>query len=87
MRTTLELPDELLKRAKMAAIERGCTLRQLMSDALARDLDVKVEAAPAPRRTRFPYFAAKNPGRRKLSGRAIAAMETSEDGRRLGLSR
>lgn len=87
MRTTLELPDELLKRAKVAAIERGSTLRQLVSDALARDLGVKAEAALAPRRSRFPIFESKKPGKRKLGARAIAEMETAEDGRRHGLPR
>lgn len=34
MRITVELPDELLKRAKLAAVERGVTLRNLIGDAL-----------------------------------------------------
>jgi hypothetical protein len=38
MRTTLDLPDELLKRAKIAAVERGVTLRELVESALANDL-------------------------------------------------
>jgi hypothetical protein len=44
MRTTLDLPDELLKRAKIAAVERGVTLRELVESALANDL----AAGPAP---------------------------------------
>lgn len=43
MRTTLDLPDELLRKAKIAAIERGCTLRALFARALEREL-----AAPEP---------------------------------------
>jgi hypothetical protein len=29
MRTTLDIPDDLLERAKIAAVERGATLREL----------------------------------------------------------
>jgi hypothetical protein len=38
MRTTLDLPDELLRRAKICAVERGMTLRELVSVALDREL-------------------------------------------------
>jgi hypothetical protein len=34
MRTTLELPDDLLKRAKIAAVRRRATLRDLVAEAL-----------------------------------------------------
>ncbi|MCW5637807.1 MAG: hypothetical protein KIT28_02435 [Rubrivivax sp.] len=36
MRTTLDLPDDLLRRAKIEAVERGAILRQLVIDALQR---------------------------------------------------
>ena len=39
MRTTLDLPDDLLRRAKIAAIERGSSLRQLVLDALTQELE------------------------------------------------
>ncbi|HJU40516.1 MAG TPA: hypothetical protein VJ724_13150 [Tahibacter sp.] len=38
MRTTLDLPDDVLRLAKIAAIERGSSLRQIVIDALRRDL-------------------------------------------------
>lgn len=38
MRTTLELPDDLMKRAKIAAVRRGSTLRELFAEALRRFL-------------------------------------------------
>lgn len=34
MKTTLELRDDLLRRAKALALERGITLRQLFTEAL-----------------------------------------------------
>lgn len=39
MRTTIDMPDGLFKRAKKAAAERHTTLRMLMVDALERSLN------------------------------------------------
>ncbi len=38
MRTTVDLPDALMKRAKVTAVARGTTLRALIGDALVREL-------------------------------------------------
>jgi hypothetical protein len=38
VRTTLELPEPLFHRAKMAAVQRRITLRQLIASALEREL-------------------------------------------------
>ena len=38
MKTTLEIPDPLFRRAKSAAAERGIPLRELVSEALADKL-------------------------------------------------
>lgn len=36
MRSTFDLPDDLMKRAKIAAVRRGSTLRDLVAEALSR---------------------------------------------------
>jgi hypothetical protein len=36
MRTTLDLPDDLMKRVKIAAVRRGTTLRDLVAEALRK---------------------------------------------------
>ena len=38
MKTTLEIPDSIFRRAKSLAAERGIPLRALVSDALAEKL-------------------------------------------------
>lgn len=38
MKTTLEIPDSLLRKAKSAAANRGIPLRELVSEALAEKL-------------------------------------------------
>ncbi len=39
MRTTLDLDDRLLKRAKHAAVERGATLTRFIEDAIRTMLE------------------------------------------------
>lgn len=38
MKTTLEMPDDLFRRAKTAAAKRGQSLKQLVTTALEREL-------------------------------------------------
>jgi hypothetical protein len=49
MKTTLDIDDELLRRARQAALERDTTLRAIVEEALARALGPT--AAPVPIRT------------------------------------
>jgi hypothetical protein len=41
MRSTFDLPDDLVKRAKIAAVKRGVTLRDLVAEGLRRVLNDK----------------------------------------------
>jgi hypothetical protein len=57
MRTTFDLPDDLMRRAKIAAVKRGSSLRDLVADAIRRML-----AEPAaPRRQRMTEAPIKLP--------------------------
>ncbi|HZO50506.1 MAG TPA: CopG family transcriptional regulator [Gaiellaceae bacterium] len=53
MRTTIRLDDDLLTRAKRAAVERGTTLTAVIEDALRRAL---APAARAKARQELPTF-------------------------------
>lgn len=44
MRSTFDLPDDLVKRAKIAAVKRGITLRDLVAEGLLRVLNDKSSA-------------------------------------------
>ena len=46
MRTTIELPDEILKRAKIKAVQEGISLKQLFTRALEHELDGIVSSQP-----------------------------------------
>lgn len=41
MKTTIEIPDPLFRRAKAAAAQRGISLRTLVSEALGEKLDAQ----------------------------------------------
>jgi hypothetical protein len=73
MRTTLDLPDDILRRAKIEAVERGSTLRQLVIDALQHEMTV----AQRPRRRldRAPVRLAADAPLRTLSPEAVKDLD------------
>jgi hypothetical protein len=51
MKTTIDIADPLLRRAKRLAGQRGTTLKAVIEDALRRELAAAEEGGPAPIRT------------------------------------
>ncbi len=51
MRTTLDLPDDLVKQAKIAAAERGTTLGDLVVEGLR---EILADMPPAGKRLNLP---------------------------------
>ncbi len=49
MRTTVDMPDELMQAAKVRAAERGETLKDLVTRAVAHELRVPARPARATR--------------------------------------
>ena len=87
MRTTLDLPDDLLKRAKIAAVERGTSLRDVVAAALEHEFSRPSVPAKTRKRAKFPIFGSVAPGSLRLTNAGIAAIETDEDLRRHGRAR
>jgi len=56
MRTTIDIPDELMKMAKKKAIEEGITLKQLFTKTLEKEL------ADAPSSSSTPWKKLKGTG-------------------------
>ena len=90
MRTTLDLPDEILRRAKIEAVERGSTLRQLVIDALQREM----AGTERPRKCleRPPIKLAADAPLRHLSPEAVKRLDAedlrrSEEGKASALHR
>jgi hypothetical protein len=82
MRTTLDLPDNLLRKAKIAAVQRGTTLRELVSTALARELNHPQPVDRPPKHARFPIFVSAAPGALNLAEADSATLDAEEDTRR-----
>lgn len=62
MKTTINIPDSLYKRAKIRAVERGLNLRDIILTSLERELDAPPSGAAPPigrwaQRKLLPEFA------------------------------
>jgi hypothetical protein len=78
VRTTFDLPDDLMKRAKIAAIKRGSTLRDLVAEGLRRVLTDQA----SPERRRMTEAPVKLPPGHTIpirSNTEIAQMFEQED--------
>lgn len=71
MRTTIALPDQLLKTAKREARRRGLTLGRLIESALRRELSRRSEARPGPAVPIFRGGQGVRPGIDLTSNRAL----------------
>lgn len=74
MRTTLDLPDDLLKRVKIAAVERDSTLRDFVADALRHELGQPSRTRPK-RLTKPPIRLAPDSPLRSLRSAEIQTIE------------
>ncbi len=68
MLTTLEIPDQILKHAKRRALEEGCTLKEVINQALTDEL----AATRSPRAAKWSVpVAPRNMGWNGLDEAAI----------------
>ncbi|MGH3680470.1 MAG: hypothetical protein ACRDT2_09500 [Natronosporangium sp.] len=56
MKTTLDLPDDLMRTVKLRAVQENRKLKDMMADLLQRGLAVPTEPAPVRRRVRLPLI-------------------------------
>ena len=76
MRTTLDLPDPLLRQWKSQAALQGTTLKQLIREAIERGLAVPAATSKAVRtRSALPSISLGRPlGVKQLSNAALAEL-------------
>lgn len=84
MRTTLDLSDDLLRQAKITAIRKGMTLRELVSQALTKELAFHAQAEK-PIRVDFPLLRSSSPDRQIITTEMVKQVEEDDDLRRSGL--
>jgi hypothetical protein len=73
MRTTIEFPPELMRRAKARAASRGESLKTLLTRAVSAELGQAADAS-SPRLTRveLPLFGAPGGVKRRISNADLA---------------
>jgi hypothetical protein len=78
MRTTIDLEDRLFRRAKIAAIAQGVSLKKFIEQGV--DLALKAEVTPRKRkRIKFPIFPSKTKKKIHLPADAAHRAELAED--------
>jgi len=66
MRTTLDLPDAVARRAKLAAVHRNTSLKDIVVMALEHELQGG-RTKPRGGALNFPLIPSRKPGSRRLS--------------------
>jgi len=81
MRSTFDLPDDLMKQAKLAAVERGVALRDLVAEGLRLLL---AQRKPPARRGRLPSIRiAEDAPVLRMSVADLKKLEAEEEAERL----
>jgi len=79
MRTTIDIPDGVFRRAKALAAMEGKTLKAFVLDALTHELAIRKEGKRSSKRVKLPLVKSKHPGSLRLTGDAIAGAIEDED--------
>jgi hypothetical protein len=79
MRTTVELPPELMKKAKAHAAARGESLKALLTRAVASELGRAAYSGQAAARVQLPLFGDLRKKPVRVSGQDIASALSADD--------
>ena len=79
MKTTVELPDAVFRRAKAEAAMEGRALRAFILDAVEHELARAKEGGLPRRRVKLPLIRSRRPGSLLITGEAVAASLAAED--------
>jgi hypothetical protein len=75
MRTTVDIPAELLRAAKAQAAREG----QAFNDIVVQGLQAILGQTPPPSHTKFPTIKAKSPGKRVLPEDIVSEIMLIDD--------
>lgn len=81
VKTTLELPDDLVRAAKIRAANDGRKLKDVVADALRRGLAEPEEAGRPRKRVRLPLIdcAHDAPRRKEMTPERVAELLADDD--------
>lgn len=83
MRTTVQLPTELLRAAKAEAAARGETLKRFLTRAVANELG-STSGTTVDTRVELPLVGTARPGTVDLTNAEIEAIIAAEDAEKYG---
>ena len=79
MRTTIDIPDHLFRRAKAAAALEGKSLKAFLMEAVTNELGRSVEKKIARKKVSLPLVPSNRPGSLQLTSDDIAQFLNQED--------
>jgi len=79
MRTTGDIPDHILRRAKAAAALEGKSLKTFLTQAVSHELQRSAVKKIARKRVSLPLVPSKHPGTLRLTAEKIALTLNQED--------
>ena len=84
MRTSIDIPDEIFKKAKITAAEQGVTIKELVIRGLQKTLN---ELSAKPDASRLPKLSSGNRKSYELSNEQIQSLLAAEEAGWYGSSR
>ena len=78
MRTTIDLPNELFRKAKAISSLKGITLKSFITAALEHELELNTLGLE-PKKVRLPLVPSKKPGSIEVDSYKIAELLEHED--------
>ena len=79
MRTTVDIPDHILRRAKAAAALEGKSLKAFLMEAVVHELERSVEKKISRKKVSLPLVPSSRPGTLKLTSDEISYILNQED--------
>ncbi len=79
MRTTVDIPDQILRRAKAAAALEGKSLKVFLTEAVVHELQRSAIKKISRKRVLLPLVPSKHPGTLRLTAEKIAQALSQED--------
>jgi hypothetical protein len=86
MRTTIDLSDELFRRAKMEAASRGISFKSLVEQSVRWTLQSKKNSQPKRKRVKLPLFGSKKLGKLNIPDDVAYRSQRAEDMERYAAS-
>jgi hypothetical protein len=79
MRTTIDIPEAIFRRAKALAAIEGKSLKTFVLEAITRELRERTDQKGRSRRVKIPLVRSKRPGSLYITGDTISEALYDED--------